>query len=185
MDNIASVHGRFQPPHLDHLEYMLAALQQAEHLVIGITQPDSSHLAACPEDPHRSETSSNPLSFDERVLAISAMLLAEGVAASRFSFKRFPIEMPELLLECLSTDVTCLTTIRDQWNVVKISRLRSLGYHVRVLWDRSDQKGRSGTEIRKRIEKFDEGWKSELHPAVVSYLIDSGILKRMQSSYRE
>lgn len=179
MFKIATVHGRFQPPHLEHLEYMLAALSLTEHLMIGITQPDSDKLLDCPEDPHRAEVRSNPLSFEERCGAIQAMLSGIGIDGTRFSFVRFPIEAPEKLSEIVPLGTVCFTTIRDEWNVVKIRRLEDLGYDVKVLWDRSEKAGIQGTEIRRKIQKHDPTWIKNVHPAVVDFLNTEGIIDRM------
>lgn len=175
----ASVHGRFQPPHLEHLTYIEAGLVAADHVIVGITQPEIVTLAACPEDPHRADASANPFSYEERKAMITSMLLARGHRESQFSFCRFPIEQPLKLPEFLPTSVTCLTTIRDQWNVIKVTRLRQLGYTVEVLWDKRDVKGIQGSEIRARIRAGDESWKADVHPAVVEYLQSQGLLKRM------
>jgi nicotinamide mononucleotide adenylyltransferase len=179
-NNVATVHGRFQPPHLDHLEYIEAALNQTSHLIIGITQPDAAQLIDCPEDPHRSESASNPLSYDERCEAIRRMLLARSISENLFSFVRFPIEQPDNLEKFIGVGTVCFTTIRDEWNVVKIGRLKSLGYDVRVLWNKSDQPGIQGTEIRQMIRENDDGWKSFVHQAVADYLIESGIIERIK-----
>jgi nicotinamide mononucleotide adenylyltransferase len=177
----ASVHGRFQPPHLEHLEYILTGLDRADHLVIGITQPYTEDLADCPEDPHRAETRANPFTYAERVQLISKMLLANGIDSDRFSFSPFPIEKPELLLKTVSCALPCLTTIRDSWNQVKIDRLRQLGYVVDVLWDRSNVSGIQGTDIRDRIRANDPSWRERVHPAVSVYLEESGLLERVRS----
>ena len=41
MDKLGAVCGRFQIFHLDHLRYVLAAKERCEHLIVGITSPDS------------------------------------------------------------------------------------------------------------------------------------------------
>ena len=178
---LASAHGRFQPPHIEHLEYLEAALANSDHLVIGITQPENVALSDCPEDPHRAVASANPFSYDERCDMISAMLIARGHAPARFSFSRFPIEQPDRLVTSMPTQVVCLTTIRDQWNVVKIERLRSLGYVVIVLWDKRGVDGIQGTRIRARMASNDDGWIGDVHPAVAEYIVSKGLLARVQS----
>ncbi|WP_146204389.1 nicotinate-nucleotide adenylyltransferase [Massilia glaciei] len=179
--SVATVHGRFQPPHRDHLEYMLAASIFTKHLIIGITQPDSDDLTDCPEDPHRAEPSANPLTYSERCEAIAQMLLAAGLLSQQFSFVRFPIEVPDDLHRALSTDVVCFTTIRDEWNLVKVDRLRALGYDVRVLWDRRNEPGIRGTEIRRKMKNGDDSWVLEVPDAVATFLRDSSILGRLQT----
>jgi nicotinamide mononucleotide adenylyltransferase len=178
--SVATVHGRFQPPHHDHLEYMLAAAIQSEHLIIGITQPESNDLTDCPEDPHRADPSANPLNYDERCDAITRMLLEAGLTSRQFSFVRFPIEVPDELHLAVGTDIVCFTTIRDEWNLVKVNRLRALGYVVRVLWDRRDKPGIRGTEIRRKIQAGDDSWALEVPDAVARFLRESSILARLQ-----
>ena len=43
MIDIGVVHGRFQPLHLKHMEYILAAKMRCRKLYIGITNPDNLH----------------------------------------------------------------------------------------------------------------------------------------------
>jgi nicotinamide mononucleotide adenylyltransferase len=176
---IASVHGRFQPPHLDHLEYIVAGFALADRLVIGITQPSIETLSQCPEDPHRSETLANPYTFAERCDLIRQMLKAVGILESRFSFIQFPIEDPQALRDAIDTKIPCLTTIRDQWNITKIERLQSLGYTVEVLWDRRGKDGIQGTEIRKLVRSNDDNWRKYLHSSVVEHLVATGLIKKM------
>ena len=62
------VHGRFQPFHNGHLEYLRGALERCEELFVGITNPDLSHVRPEPEDPLRHLPESNPWSYVERLL---------------------------------------------------------------------------------------------------------------------
>jgi len=57
----ASVHGRFQVLHNDHLEYILEAKKRCQHLWIGITKYDIDHLN--PLGRHRERPESNPLTL--------------------------------------------------------------------------------------------------------------------------
>jgi nicotinamide mononucleotide adenylyltransferase len=159
---------------------MLAAADCTDHLIIGITQPDSDDLTACPEDPHRAEPAANPLSYEERCEAITRMLLAAGLLRAKFSFVRFPIEVPEDLREAVQTSVVCFTTIRDEWNLVKVDRLRSLGYEVRILWDRRGESGIRGTEIRRKMKNGDISWTQDVPTSVANYLRESAIPERMR-----
>lgn len=43
MIDIGVVHGRFQPLHLKHMEYILAAKVRCRKLYIGVTNPDNLH----------------------------------------------------------------------------------------------------------------------------------------------
>lgn len=175
------VHGRFQPPHLEHLEYIQEALKRTEFLTIGITQPNSVRLDECNADPHRAWPSENPMTYDERCDCIQAMLAAQGVDQDRYEFIPFPIDRPVDLLAALDSDVVCFTTIRDHWNLKKISILESLGFSVEVLWDKLNVKGISGTEIRQRIRFGDDTWRSDVHPAVVDRLEALGVVARIRA----
>ena len=173
------VHGRFQPPHLEHLEYIQAALTQVDHLYIGIAQPDAPHLDECADDPHRSLAPDNPLTYVERCEAIEKMLTSVGVHREKYSFTKFPIDRPAELPNYVPTSVVCFTTIRDEWNHRKIEKLKAQGYTVQVLWDKSDEQGISGTEIRKQIRASDDSWQEKVHPAVVGYLNSAYLIDRI------
>lgn len=174
------VHGRFQPPHLEHLEYIRAALEKVDHLFIGIAQPDAPHLDACADDPHRAFPKDNPLTYVERCDAIEKMLSSVGIHREKYSFTKFPIDRPEQLINFVPTSVVCYTTIRDEWNLRKIEKLREQGYDVQVLWDKSDVKGISGTEIRKLMRASDSAWENHVHPAVVGYLNSNYLVDRIR-----
>ena len=178
----ASVHGRFQPPHLDHLEYIKAGLDLTHHLIIGITQPKIDTLIDCPEDPHRAEALANPFTFAERCDLISKMLGAFDISESRYSFIQFPIENPKALRDAIDIKVPCFTTIRDEWNITKIERLRSLGYTVKVLWDRRGTDGIQGTKIRRLIRTENSDWQKCLHPAVVEHLMATGLIDKIRTT---
>ena len=63
MIDIGVVHGRFQPLHLKHMEYILAAKMRCRKLYIGITNPDNLHTRESVHDIRRSERSANPLTI--------------------------------------------------------------------------------------------------------------------------
>ena len=176
------MHGRFQPPHIEHLEYIEAGLALADHLIIGITQPSIDALSDCPEDPHRAAALANPFTFAERCELIGEMLRAIDISESRFSFIQFPIEAPLALRDAIDIKVPCLTTIRDQWNITKIERLRFLGYLVEILWDRRGISGIQGTEIRRLIRAESPDWRRYLHPAVSEHLEKTGLINKIRNS---
>jgi nicotinamide mononucleotide adenylyltransferase len=167
---LGCVHGRFQPPHLEHQEYILEAARRCDHLIVGITQPNIADLSACPEDPHRSDAKNNPLTFDERCIAIRLMLMANAISQDRFSFVQFPIENPTYLANVLPKNAICYTTIRDDWNLNKVSRLEQQGYTVEILWDKRSEKGITGTQIRELAANGNASWKKYLQVDVANYL---------------
>ena len=72
MFEAASVHGRFQPFHNEHLEYALAAKQECDFLWVGITQFDVSPDDANPLARHRQRPENNPFTYFERIMMIAA-----------------------------------------------------------------------------------------------------------------
>lgn len=155
---VASVHGRFQPLHLDHMRYLAAALEVSDHVRVGITQCASSQPLDVPgASAHRSLPEANPLAFGERRELVELALGEQGVPTRRFSVEPFPIETPELLPATLPITVPILTTRVDTWNDIKAAMLRSLGYTVHVLYDR-DPPEVTGTQIRELMYRRDPRW---------------------------
>jgi len=173
------VHGRFQPFHLEHLEYALAAKGHCDYLWIGITQYDLDDLGAGTAEQHRTQRSSNPMTYLERVQAISASLQEAGIPVEEYGFTPFPIDAPQKLSQFVSTEVICFTTICEPWNEIKIERLRSLGYKVHVLWERM-QKQYSGTEIRRLIESGSSDWHEMVPPSVVKVIQQLDLAARLR-----
>ena len=60
------VHGRFQPLHLKHMEYILAAKMRCTQLFTGITRRDSIPTRDSVHYSHKSERSANRLTSLER-----------------------------------------------------------------------------------------------------------------------
>jgi nicotinamide mononucleotide adenylyltransferase len=167
---VASVHGRFQPFHMEHLDYVTKAFNVAEFLYIGITQFEKAHLKHVDgAGEHREARASNPLTYFERAEVISLALKGAGYVESQFRITPFPIEKPEQLLDFLPTSIPILTTRVDEWNDCKISLLADLGYSVKTLFDR-DPKGVAGSEIRSLIAKGDDSWHSMVPEATIAYL---------------
>ena len=66
------IHGRFQPFHNGHLEYMRGAAEQSDELWVGITNPDPARILPEASDPARHLPESNPYTYDERLLMVKA-----------------------------------------------------------------------------------------------------------------
>ena len=177
-----SAHGRFQPLHKGHLEYLLASLERCDHLYVGITQYLHDRLVQVDsaDAAHRSLPENNPLSYFERMRIIEIALEAEGVEHERFDILPFPIEEPLLLTQFLPTSVPVFTTTYDEWNQEKIQTLERAGYEVINLWDR-DHKDYEGKAVRTLMRTGDEAWKTQVPDAVVQYLEETRIPERLPS----
>lgn len=164
---VGSVHGRFQPLHNAHLDYIRAGLERAEFLYIGLTQFRVKSLVDV-NDPtalHRNVPSANPLTYLERATIVRDVLLSEGYDLQQFVVTPFPIESPTELPDFVPLDAVAFTTKVEPWNDSKIDVLSRAGYHVEVLWTRP--KAIAGSSIRERIATGDDSWRSEV-PEVVA-----------------
>src|SRR5438876_3245326 len=160
-----SVHGRFQPFHNEHLEYMLEAKKQCEFLWIGITKYDID-AEVSPLGRERDKPENNPLTYFERISIITEALQAKGIHREAFAFIPFPIEHETKLKQFLSSAVPCFTTICEPWNREKIEVLKRQGYAVRVLWER--EKKITGSSIREQIINGEIGWHTLVPGATVA-----------------
>lgn len=170
MVEFGCVHGRFQPAHRDHLKYMLAAKERCKHLIVGITQFDNAHLHSCTDDPHRAMEFCNPLTYQERMDLIAVMLKEHGLSDADFSIIPFPIDEPEKIGQYLRAGAVCYTTIMDEWNLVKVDRLRKVNYEVSILWDERGKKTISATQIRDFAVEGNKAWEVFVTPAVKDFL---------------
>ena len=90
------VHGRFQPFHNGHLEYMSHAAERCDELFVGITNPDPARIKPEEEDPLRHLPESNPFSYAERLLMVKAAATDLGLDLARVHVIPFPVNEPDL-----------------------------------------------------------------------------------------
>lgn len=176
---VAAVHGRFQPLHLDHMEYILRALDRANYLHIGIAQFERGRLVSVPgAGAHRQSAAANPLSYFERARLLDIALIGADISTDRYSIGPFPLERPHDLTEYLPNNIPILTTQVEEWNDHKIALLRAQGYVVDVLYER-DPKGVSGAEIRRLIAMGEDAWATMVPASTVAYLKSLNLQQRM------
>lgn len=180
---VASAHGRFQPLHKDHLEYLLAAKEDCDFLWVGITQFNVRALSESPLARHRELRANNPLTYFERVELITEALLDEGIQRNEFGITPFPIESPDALPDFLPTTIPIFTTICDDWNRYKIRLLREKGYQVIVLWERTEQ-ALTGMQVREKIREGDPQWRDYVPPATVRAVERYQLSERLKLSVR-
>jgi nicotinamide mononucleotide adenylyltransferase len=136
---VGVVHGRFQVFHRDHLEYVRAASDRSNYLVVGITSPDSSFRSADQSYAERADPLNNPLSYYERARCIAIVLRLLGRSQQDSMIVPFPIEDPARIVSYVPEDAAFFTTIYDEWGREKAQRMRGLGLDVQVLWDDRDK----------------------------------------------
>ena len=71
---IGVVHGRFQGLHRGHAEYLVAARERCDRLIVGITAPNRHTASSNAGDSHRSQREHNPFTFYERLCMVEACL---------------------------------------------------------------------------------------------------------------
>jgi nicotinamide mononucleotide adenylyltransferase len=156
----AFVCGRFQPPHNEHVDYLLRAKARCRFLWIGIVRPDIQKMVPSEAAVHRQEFYSNPLTYFERVGIICRALTDVGVNRAEFACTPFPLDEPILLPDFVSRDVPCLTSHCDPWNEAKKQLLEQAGYRVEVLFARPPEARLQGSTIREAIVRGDRSWEA-------------------------
>src|SRR5881227_1605609 len=141
------IHGRFQPFHNGHLEYLRGAAERSDEVFVGITNPDPWRVREEPSDPLRHLPESNPFTYVERLLMIEAAAADEGIRAHVIPF---PVNEPELWAAYVPDAVTQFLRLFSEWGGTKLERLREAGYDVVVL-DEGAEKQASGADVRAAL----------------------------------
>jgi nicotinamide-nucleotide adenylyltransferase len=169
---LGMVHGRFQPFHNGHLEYLKGAAARCEELFVGITNPDPERIKPESSDPLRHLPESNPYTYVERLLMVKAAAADAGIELSRLHVIPFPVNEPELWNAYVPDGVVQFIRLFSDWGGTKIDRLRGAGYEVVVL-DEGAEKEISGADVRQAL-RDGEGWEGLVPPGV------AGILKKLE-----
>jgi cytidyltransferase-like protein len=85
------IHGRFQPFHNGHLEYLRGAAERSDEVWIGITNPDPERIKPEASDPLRHLPESNPFSYAERLLMVKAAAAELGLEPGAVHVIPFPV----------------------------------------------------------------------------------------------
>ncbi|MDD4927585.1 MAG: adenylyltransferase/cytidyltransferase family protein [Methylotenera sp.] len=178
LSSVACIHGRFQPFHLGHVDYLSAALSQWESIVVGIAAPTPVPVSF-PGVEHRNKPSANPLTYLERTLLIRACCRELGIADARIEFSPFPIDEPSLLKHYVGKSMICATTRLYAWNEEKIRRLENEGYAVVVL-EKCIKQPFDGSTIRRHLMDRDPDWKDMVLQSVAELLVQWAIDDRIR-----
>jgi cytidyltransferase-like protein len=164
------IHGRFQPFHLGHLEYLRGAAERSDEVFVGITNPDPARIKPEPSDPLRHLPEANPWSYVERLLMVESAAADLGLDPASVHVIPFPVNEPELWPAYVPDGVTQFIRLFSGWGETKVERLRAAGYEVVVL-DEGVAKGVAGAEVRALLR--DGGDWEQLVPAGVARVIRS------------
>jgi nicotinamide-nucleotide adenylyltransferase/phosphinothricin biosynthesis protein PhpF len=161
------IHGRFQPFHLGHLEYLQGAAARSDEVWVGITNPDPTRMKEEPSDPLRHLPESNPYTYAERLLMVKGAAAEAGVDVHVIPF---PVNEPELWHAYVPRDVTQYIRLFSEWGGTKLERFRAAGYEVVVL-DQGMEKQVSGADVRAALRDGSD-WRA-LVPLGVARVIES------------
>jgi cytidyltransferase-like protein len=163
------IHGRFQPFHLGHLEYLRGAAERSDDVFVGITNPDPARIKPERSDPLRHLPESNPWSYVDRLLMVEAAAADLRLDPAHVHVVPFPVNEPELWPAYVPGGVTQYIRLFSEWGGMKIERLREAGYEVVVL-DDGVEKGVSGADVRRAL-RVGGAWR-DLVPAGVARVIE-------------
>ncbi len=158
------IHGRFQPFHNGHLEYLRGAAERSDEIFVGITNPDPNRIKPESSDPLRHLPESNPYSYVERLLMVKAAASDIGLDLARVHVIPFPVNEPELWPAYVPAGVTQYLRLFSEWGGTKLERMRGAGYEVVVL-DEGGEKTVSGMAVREAM-RTGADWESLVPPGV-------------------
>jgi cytidyltransferase-like protein len=176
---VGVIHGRFQPLHFGHLEYLLAGADRCDLLIVGITNPDPSQVVQEETDTARGMAEANPCTYYERYVMVERALTEAGVARERLRIVPFPHGHPQRLRYYAPADAVYLMTIYDGWGLSKLDRFHALGLRTDVMWKRDD-KPISGSLVRSQIAAGHD-WHNLVPPAVARTIKEFGIDERIRA----
>ena len=162
------IHGRFQPFHNGHLEYLRGAAERSDEIWIGITNPDPERIKPEANDPLRHLPESNPFSYAERLLMVKAAADDLGLEPASVHVIPFPVNEPDLWPAYVPGGVTQYLRLFSAWGGTKLERMREAGYEV-VILDEGAEKQLSGIEVREALREGGD-WEA-LVPAGVARVL--------------
>jgi nicotinamide mononucleotide adenylyltransferase len=175
---IGMVHGRFQPVHVEHFQYILRGLAQCSQLIVGITNPDPSDFSAEAASPHRHLDESNPYTFFQRSEMIKQCLIDEHVDLGRISLAPFHLHDPSKWRDYLPPPRVIVQYVRafSEWEDQKIKLFEQHGFKVELL-DYRAPKNVEGVQVRA-LKRSGGDWLTMVPPGAARVIerIEAGCL---------
>jgi selenide,water dikinase len=143
------IHGRFQPFHNGHLEYLRAPPAAATRSSSGSRTP--TRRGSSPRTPTRCAPARvEPVQLRRAAADGEGGRARRGHRARALHVIPFPVNEPELWAAYVPTDVVQFIRLFSDWGGTKLGRLRDAGYEVVVL-DEGAEKELSGAEVRAAL----------------------------------
>ena len=179
-DAPAHVHGRFQPFHDEHRDYVEWAARDhdGDRVIVGITNADAAHTAETGVDPDRHRPQNNPFTYYERCRMIQATL-DEAALGCAVSVVPFPINRPELWDAYAPGSAVHYVNVLEPWHERKVELLETEG---RTVEHKRGTRTISGTEIRRNMAAGDP-WADRVPDAVAAYIRDHDLTERVRRLY--
>jgi len=162
------IHGRFQPFHNGHLEYLGLAEVRCETLLIGITNPDPAQIAEESTSAHRHRAESNPFTFFERLRMIRETIIDSAIDPGRVIIIPFPVNLPQRWRYYVPRDVVHYVRVFSEWEQTKVDRLREAGYQTEILQP-GITKAIEATDVRRLLDTGGD-WESMVPAGVARVL---------------
>lgn len=177
---LGMVHGRFQPFHHEHFEYVLHGIANSDLCIIGITQPNIKCVSECELLPHRGTAEGNPFTFEDRKRMITLSLERWGVPSEKYKIIPFEIDNPEIALPALkenhSEEITHYIRLFSDWELHKKNILEQYGMKVvafQPLHSDFMTKNVTGTLVRELVSSK-RNWK-DFVPFGTKLVIDATV----------
>ncbi len=150
MFKIGMIHGRFQPFHIGHFDYLKRALElTSDYLIVGITNPNPKLTKSEATDNHRHLSLNNPFTFLERLQMIQTSVFAtKGISrekATRIFIVPFPIHDESLWSFYVPKEAVQIMSVFEEWDFEKRKRFQMYGFKTYTL---ESQRIVSGTMVR-------------------------------------
>ena len=162
--SLGMVHGRFQPFHHEHLEYVLHGIERSKKCIIAVTQPNIKQISECDLLPHRGTPEGNPYSFGERKDMITLSLDNLGVNPISYEVVPFDVDHSEKSIsELVASHGKPVQFIKvfSEWELHKKRIFEAAGLEVKVVRGTESEvtrKNVTGTLVRELVHS-DRNWK--------------------------
>jgi cytidyltransferase-like protein len=175
-------HGRFQPPHNGHVRYVLAALERAERVIVGICTPELCTEEEAARTGYPCVPEHNPFSYAERAGMLAAALDEAGVSPARYSFAALRSDYADVE-SAIPKNAVFLMSVTGAGDAAKIAHLASLGYATETIMELPSGTVREeGSGVRDGLRQGDGSWKDLVPESVRGYLEQHGLLDKLAAS---
>jgi nicotinamide-nucleotide adenylyltransferase len=165
---LGCVTGRFQPVHEQHLDLIGIALDECEHVIVAVTNPDPGTWHQEPSSTHRHTATANPFTFYERARLLAAACAAQGWT-QRTTVLAFDLARRESWPHYVPAGARQYVRAYSDWEREKAHWFEAAGYRVRLL-EGDDRERRSASAIRALMAACDDDWERLVPPATVTLL---------------